>query len=177
MLRRFLSILSLSLSFFVFQYIPVYAQADTSLEDDQQYIEGQIDYHSDDVQKQTQAFTGTQGANFGRVRDPRDVVAQLIQAFLVLVGTVCFAYAVYAGYLILTSAGIEDRVERGKHILRNAVIGLAIILSAYALMWIVRKLFVASGNTAYEYCDPAPAEDFNNDPLSPQNTEHVPNNC
>lgn len=151
--------------------------ADDPLANDQFYIEGQVDYHNDAVNKQTAAFTGSQGADFGRVRDPREAVMRIIQAFLVLLGTLFLVYAVYAGYLILTSAGNEERVEKGKSILKNTTIGIAIILSAYGTTWIVQQVFVASGDDTYKYCDPPRYEEFNNDPLSPQNTNEPYTNC
>jgi hypothetical protein len=139
--------------------------------DDQFLMEGQVDYGNADVKQQTDAFTGKNGAEFGRVKDPRLVVASIVQSFLVLLGSVFLAYSVYAGYLILTSAGNEDRIEKGKTILRSTTVGILIVLSAYSAMWLVRWLSVASGDDSYKDCAPPVYEDFNGDPLSDTNAK------
>ena len=155
---------------------PVFTAA-TSSGSEPFLMQGQVDYNNSAVNKQTAAFTGPQGADFGRVKDPREAVMSMIQSFLVLLGTLFMVYTVYAGYLILTSAGNEERVEKGKHILRNTTIGLFIILSAYGTTWIVKRVFVATGDDAYRYCDPPADRDFINDPLSPQNLNDPYTNC
>ena len=96
------------------------------------------------LEQQTQAFAGDKGAGFGEPKDPRAVVATIIQSLLGLLGILMIAYFVYGGYLIMTSAGQEEKITKGKSVLRNAVIGLVIILSAYGLTKLVTR--VAYGN-------------------------------
>ena len=141
-------------------------------------MEGQVDFNNTEVNKQTQAFTGTKGADLGRVSDIRIVIASTIQKFLVVLGTLFLVYMIYAGYLILTSAGIEERVEKGKSILRNAIIGLIIILFSYAATWFVRWLFLATGDEAYKNCVPY-SIDYNGDPLDASGNliENPQNGC
>lgn len=158
---RLLSILSLILFSFG-TLLPVYAGG--GLAADQFYQEGQVNYNNADVNKQTSAFTGSQGADLGRVKDVRIVIASLVQKFLVVLGTLFLIYMFYGGYLFLTSAGIEDRVEKGKSVLRNAIIGLIIILFSYAATWFIKWLFVATGDETYKDCVPY-TTDYNGDPL------------
>ena len=141
-------------------------------------MDGQVDFHVADVNKQTQAFTGSKGADLGGVKDVRTAVASTIQKFLVVLGTLFLVYMIYAGYLILTSAGIEERVEKGKSILRNAIIGLIIILFSYAATWFVRWLFLATGDEAYKNCVPY-SIDYNGDPLDASGNliENPQNGC
>ncbi len=153
----------------LFQNTPVFAvEPDPGLAGDEFFIEGQVKYGNDTVQKQTDAFTGSQGADFGRVKDPREVVASLIQSFLVVLGTLFLVYMIYAGYLIMTSAGNEDRVEKGKSIMKNAVIGVILVLGAYGTMWIVRWVFVATGDETYKECYPDDYYEYNPDSNAPQ---------
>ena len=93
----------------------------------------------DELREQTGAFTGNQGAGLGAAQDPRAVVARLIRNALGLVGILFVAYAVYAGFLILTSHGEEEKITRGKKTLRTAVIGVLISLSAYSIVHFVNK--------------------------------------
>lgn len=86
-----------------------------------------------DFQDQTRAVAGSKGANLGEPKDPRIIAGQTVQAFLGLAGIVSIVFMVYAGFLIMTAAGSEDSITKGKTILRSGFIGLIIILSAFAI--------------------------------------------
>lgn len=60
-------------------------------------------------------------------------VAEIINLFLSLLGIILVIFIFYAGYLWLTAAGNDDQIAKSKQIIRNAVIGLGIILSAYSI--------------------------------------------
>lgn len=78
--------------------------------------------------------------------DIRVIVAEVIRAVLALLGIIALVLIMYAGYLIMTAAGSEERITSGKDVLRNAVIGLAIILSALAIVqFILNALSRATG--------------------------------
>ncbi|PIR02879.1 MAG: hypothetical protein COV60_03300 [Candidatus Magasanikbacteria bacterium CG11_big_fil_rev_8_21_14_0_20_43_7] len=160
--------IALLLAWIAPQTIPVFGA-------DPDPVEGQVQYGNKTVQKQTDAFTGSDGADFGRVKDPRIVVASLIQSFLVVLGILFLVYMTYAGYLIMTSAGNDDRIDKGKSITRNAVIGVMLVLGAYGTMWIVRWVFVASGDETYKECYPPDYEEYNSDPLAPRDDRYK--NC
>lgn len=89
--------------------------------------------------KQNNAFAGKQGANV-QARDPRIIAAYVIRVMLSLVGTFFVAYAVYAGYLIMTAAGEEDKITKAKSILQQGIIGLVVVLSAYSIAFFVYEL-------------------------------------
>lgn len=73
--------------------------------------------------------------------DPRLIAAQIIRAALGLIGIVMLVIISYAGFRILTSAGDSTVVEQAKEIIKNAVIGLAIILASLAItQFIIGKL-------------------------------------
>ncbi|MCX6793325.1 MAG: hypothetical protein NTY12_04875 [Candidatus Falkowbacteria bacterium] len=48
-------------------------------------------------------------------------------------GTIFFVLVVYAGLMWMTSAGNEESVAKAKKILIAAIIGLIIVMSAYAI--------------------------------------------
>ncbi len=90
-----------------------------------------------------------QGTGLGN-SDIRVIIGRIIQAALGLVGVVLLGYIIYAGYLWMTGGGNEEKIEEAKKIIRNAVIGLVIILSAFAIaQFIISKLIGATsgGNT------------------------------
>lgn len=99
----------------------------------------QVDYTAD-VANQLQAMAGEQGANYGKPNDPRLVVANIIKIVLSILGLLTVAFIVYAGVTILLSHGDEEKITKGKNTLRDSVIGLLIILSAYGILALAIRL-------------------------------------
>lgn len=94
-------------------------------------------YEGSDMQTQLNAFSGENGAKFGNATDPRIVVARLIKISLGIVGTLAFALAAYAGFLMMTSQGNEEKIEVGKKIMVYCVTGVAVMLGAYSIVYFV----------------------------------------
>ena len=97
-----------------------------------------------------------QGADFGLEsvgetlilgqQDIRLTIAKIIRGVLGFLGIIALVLGLYAGYTIMTSGGDEQKVATGKKILINAIIGLAIVLSAFAITeFLIRKLAEATG--------------------------------
>ena len=97
--------------------------------------------HSQEAIDQLNAAAGSSGANIAGAgpTDPRMIVAIIIRAALSFVGIFFVGLSLYAGFLWMTAGGEEDRASRAKKLLSNGVIGLAIILSAYAISYFVFK--------------------------------------
>ncbi|OGH72246.1 MAG: hypothetical protein A2921_00785 [Candidatus Magasanikbacteria bacterium RIFCSPLOWO2_01_FULL_43_20b] len=95
--------------------------------------------YTTDLQTQLQSAAGTKGANYGNARDPREVAALVVQVMLGTVGVLFTLYMVYAGFLITLSAGEEEKVEKGKKVIRYCVIGLLITFSAFSITLFVNK--------------------------------------
>jgi hypothetical protein len=75
------------------------------------------------------------------------IVARIINATFGLVGTVLVAYFTYAGWLWMTAQGESEPIEKAQKIIRNAIIGLIITLSAYAISrFVVTALIRATTN-------------------------------
>lgn len=62
-----------------------------------------------------------------------EIIGQLISVFLGILGIIFVVLVVYAGFLYLTSQGEEGNVKKAKKLLSQAVIGLIIVISAYAI--------------------------------------------
>jgi len=62
-----------------------------------------------------------------------NIIAQIIKVFLGIMGTVFIILMVYAGFNWMTAGGNEDKITKAKTTIRNAMIGLIITLSAYAI--------------------------------------------
>lgn len=78
--------------------------------------------------------------------DPRIIIARIINITLLFLGVIAVGLVVYAGFLWMTSGGSEDKIDEAKKILRNAVIGLVIVLSAWGIAsFILSRLMQATG--------------------------------
>ena len=66
--------------------------------------------------------------------DIREVIAQVIQAVLGIIGAVALVMFIYGGFMWLTAGGKSDRIQKGKDILIWSVIGLVVIFGSYALV-------------------------------------------
>lgn len=73
---------------------------------------------------------GTLGSNNV---DPRQIIANIINIALGFLGIIAVVIVLIGGFKWMTAAGNEDKVEEAKKILGAGVIGLVIILSAWAL--------------------------------------------
>jgi hypothetical protein len=65
--------------------------------------------------------------------DPRAVAAKIINIALGFLGIVAVILVLYGGFMWMTAAGNEERVTKAKQILTAALIGLIIIIMAWAL--------------------------------------------
>lgn len=78
--------------------------------------------------------------------DIRIIIARIIRIALSFLGILAVALIIYAGFTWMTSGGEEEKVSKAKKILANAVIGLAIILSALAItQFVMNRLLEATG--------------------------------
>lgn len=69
------------------------------------------------------------------------IAGQVVRAGLTLVGTIFFILMFYAGYLWMTARGEEQKVEKARNIILAAIIGLVIVVSAYAITIFVTSTF------------------------------------
>lgn len=72
--------------------------------------------------------------------DLMSIIGRIINVFLGLLGVICLVLFIYAGAIWMTAGGDDKKVEKAKNILINAVIGLVITLSAYALSTFILNL-------------------------------------
>lgn len=76
------------------------------------------------------------------------LVGKIIRIVLGTLGIIAIGITIYAGFLWMTARGKEDQIEKAKDILRNGVIGLVIIFSAFGITeFIMSKLLNATGTS------------------------------
>jgi hypothetical protein len=61
------------------------------------------------------------------------VVGRVIKVALGLVGIIFLVLTLYGGWLYMTAAGSQERVEKARNLLRDSIIGLIIVITAYAI--------------------------------------------
>jgi len=66
-----------------------------------------------------------------------EIIGSIIGAFLALVGVIFLGIMIYAGYLWMTANGNEDKVSKAKDMIRDSIIGIIIIIGAYAIVYFV----------------------------------------
>lgn len=94
-----------------------------------------------DIGAQTGLDSGQGGSLTG-------IISGLISVFLGILGIIFFLLTLYAGFLYMTAAGEDDKVDKAKKLLTQAVIGLVIILAAYAIStFVTSSLTTAIGVT------------------------------
>ncbi len=71
--------------------------------------------------------------------DLKQTVLNIIRLILGLMTLIAVTLIIYGGFVWLTAAGNEDNVEKAKRIISAAVIGLIIILLAWAIVIFVAR--------------------------------------
>ena len=79
-------------------------------------------------------LTYAEGTGLSASQDIRVTIAKIIRIVIGFLGIVAVGLIMYAGWIWMTSEGSEEKIEQAKKILTNAVIGLIIILSAFAIV-------------------------------------------
>lgn len=78
-------------------------------------------------------------------RDIRSTVAQIIKVAMGLLGIVAVVIIIYGGFTWMIAGGNDEKVGEAKKWIFSGIIGLAIILSAYALAsFIINQLITAT---------------------------------
>lgn len=91
----------------------------------------------DQINEQVDA--GVQGAGLPEKKDPREIIEVVIKVMLSLIGSLFMILLILGGFKYLNAKGDDGEVQKGTDMIRAAVIGLIIVLSAYSI-----TLFVAS---------------------------------
>lgn len=65
--------------------------------------------------------------------DVPELIGKILATVLGFTGTIFFILVVWAGILWMTAAGNEENIKKAQGILKAAIVGLIIVLSAYAI--------------------------------------------
>lgn len=91
-------------------------------------------------------ITYPEGTGLSNTQDIRIIIAKIIRVIIGFLGIIAVGLIMYAGWLWMTSGGNEEKIEQAKKILTNAVIGLIIIISAFAIASFVLNSLLGAGD-------------------------------
>lgn len=81
-------------------------------------------------------------SGYDTIKDsPEGIISDIIGAFLSFLGVIFVILMIYGGYLWMTDRGNEDQVKKAKDLIASAIIGLLIVISAYAISYFVISYF------------------------------------
>ncbi|MBU2509262.1 hypothetical protein KKE33_02705 [Patescibacteria group bacterium] len=70
------------------------------------------------------------------------IIGNIINVALGFLGIVLLAYLLYAGFLWMTAGGETEKVTKAQDMIKNAIIGLIIIIAAFAISNFVLKALI-----------------------------------
>lgn len=110
-------------------------------------VQAQGDLQNTILESDLYQNTGTQtyGSQSGEV-DLVNVAVDIINFLLGLVGIIFLILVIYAGFLWMTAGGNEDQVSKAKKLIINSVIGIVIIVAAYAFTNFVLRAILGALN-------------------------------
>ena len=72
------------------------------------------------------------------------VVGKIIKAFLSLLGMIFIGLIIYSGFMWMTARGDSEQVNKAKDTLKDAIIGLIIVLASYVITEFIVSAIVKS---------------------------------
>ena len=102
-------------------------------------------------------LTDAAGDNYDTGADIYVIIGNIVSALLGVMGVLFMVLLVYAGFLYLTAAGETGKVDKAKKLISQSIIGLVIIVGAYALSTFVIGLLTeatAETTSATSYITP-----------------------
>lgn len=92
-------------------------------------------------------LTGLDEANPGLgTADVRDIIDTIISVILGFLGLIAVILILIGGFMWMTAGGNDDKITTGRKYIINGVIGLIIILAAYAIAsFVITNIGTATG--------------------------------
>jgi len=81
--------------------------------------------------------TAMDGAGYGDSLTAESFISLIVTTALSFIGLLFLILAIYGGYIWMIARGNEQEVDKAKQIIQNSIIGLVIVIAAYAISWYV----------------------------------------
>ena len=92
--------------------------------------------------KKTAQEIGYKGSDSTNPPALPQTIGKLIGGLLAFIGVIFLGLMIYGGYTWMMARGNEQEATKAKDMIRNAIIGLIIVLAAYGITTIVTILWV-----------------------------------
>ncbi|MEK7652931.1 MAG: hypothetical protein AAB358_00385 [Patescibacteria group bacterium] len=99
-------------------------------------------YAEDDILRNLETAAGA--ANLQRTANLQLFIGRIIQFFLGFLGIIFVGMIIYGGFMYLTASGDSNKAGKAKNLIRDAIIGVIIVLAAYAIAYTVISQIQAS---------------------------------
>lgn len=100
-------------------------------------VQAQPDFWGEDTD-----ITGTIGLG---EKDPRDIAAGVINVILGFLGIIAVVIILLGGFKWMTAGGNEDKVAEARNLILAGIVGLVIILAAFAIAtFVVSNIYEAT---------------------------------
>ncbi len=76
--------------------------------------------------------TGYENSN---IKTPQTMISTVIEIALSFLGIFFLILTIYGGYTWMIARGNEQEIERASKIFQTAIIGLIVVIAAYAISW------------------------------------------
>jgi hypothetical protein len=73
-------------------------------------------------------------------------IVNLVKNLFLFIGVIFVALLIYGGYLYMTAAGADEKVKKGKNVIKTSVVGLFIIFSGYFISYFIAAQFESPGS-------------------------------
>lgn len=84
-------------------------------------------------------------------QDIRITIAKIITVVLTFIGLIFIVLIIYAGFKYMTSGGNEEQAKKAISLLKNAILGLIIILASWAITWYITNTLYRITNGSVDY--------------------------
>jgi len=101
--------------------------------------------NNEELQEESDAFQQASGYSIDDGTGAYQLLATVLQVFLGLLGIIFIYLMVIAGYNYMTAAGDQAKVEKAIDTIQRAIIGLVIIVTAYAITAFIFKNLPGGG--------------------------------
>ena len=91
---------------------------------------------------ETAVGTGHTSISFFNAERLPETIGKIIGIALSFIGVIFLGLLIYGGYTWMVARGNEQAVEKAKSIIINAIIGLGIVVMAYAVTVVVSNIFI-----------------------------------
>jgi len=88
---------------------------------------------------ETGSETGHYATLFGLYTLPQ-IIGKIISGILAFLGIIFLGFMIYGGYIWMIAKGNEQEVEKAKNIIKNASIGLIIVMIAYGITYTLTNI-------------------------------------